>query len=307
MPITNFNSQFDDLQRTYRDSNDEQGLAWLQRLPALLSDLQRRWKLTLQPPFRKLSYNYAARAEREDGTSAVLKVCPLHGEFETEVQALRTFNGMGAVQLLAVDEERGALLLEALEPGEMLTTVQDDAQATHIAAAVMKKLWRPPPPTHSLPSVVQWAAGLSDLRVEFRGGTGPYPEALVDRAERLFSELLGSMGETVVLHGDLHHFNILSARREPWLAIDPKGVLGEREYETGALLRNPIPELLYDPHPRLVLERRIDQLAEELNFDRERVVGWAVAQAMLAEWWSYVPGSNRPGSFLPVAQLLADL
>jgi len=305
--MTDFNSQLVDLQRTYRDSNDAQGLAWLQRLPTLLSDLQCRWKLTLHAPFTQLSYNFAARAERADGTAVVLKVCPLHGGFETEVQALRMFKGKGAVQLLEVDVERGALLLEQLEPGQMLTTVQDDTQATRIAAEVMKKLWRPPPPTHDFPSVVHWAAGLSELRMEFGGGTGPYPEALVDRAERLFSELLGSMGETVVLHGDLHHFNILSAQREPWLAIDPKGVLGEREYETGALLRNPIPELLYNTHPHLVLERRVDQLAEELNFDRERIAGWAVAQAMLAEWWSYVRGSNRPGSFLPVAQLLAAL
>ena len=305
--MTDFNSPPDDLQRTYGDLNDHQGMAWLQQLPALLNDLQRLWKLTLHPPFTQLSYNYAARAERADGTSIVLKVCPLHTGFETEVQALHVFQGNGAVQLLEVDEERGAFLLEQLEPGEMLTTVQDDSQATHIAAKVMKKLWRPPPPAHNLPSVADWAAGLYDLRLEFGGGTGPYPEALVDRAERLFAELLGSMGESVVLHGDLHHFNILSAQREPWLAIDPKGVLGEREYETGALLRNPIPELLDEPHPHLILERRVDQLAEELNFDRERIAGWAVAQAVLAEWWSYVPGSNRPSSFLPVAQILAAL
>jgi streptomycin 6-kinase len=65
-------------------------------------------------------------------------------------------------------------------------------------------------------------------------------------AESLFRELIASSESPVLLHGDLHHFNILSARRQPWLAIDPKGVAGEPAYEPGALLRNPNPELCTD-------------------------------------------------------------
>ena len=78
------------------------------------------------------------------------------------------------------------------------------------------------------------------------------------------------MAPPVVLHGDLHHFNILAAERQPWLAIDPKGVVGEPVYETGALLRNPWPDLLSLPDPGRILARRVDQLAEELGFDRAR-------------------------------------
>ena len=91
----------------------------------------------------------------------------------------------------------------------------------------------------------------------------------------------------MLLHGDLHHGNILSAERQPWLALDPKGVVGEAEYEVGALLRNPMPQILDEAQPRQLLSRRVDQLAEELGFDRARLIGWGLAQAVLSAWWTY--------------------
>jgi streptomycin 6-kinase len=103
----------------------------------------------------------------------------------------------------------------------------------------------------------------------------------------LFTDLLASSQEPILLHGDLHHGNILSAERERWLALDPKGIVGEAAYEVGALLRNPMPQLLKDLHPGRILARRVDQLAEELGFDRERLLSWGIAQAVLSAWWSY--------------------
>ena len=82
------------------------------------------------------------------------------------------------------------------------------------------------------------------------------------------------MSELVLLHRDLHHGTILlSAQRKSWLAIDSKGLLGEREYEVGAMLRNPMPKLLTQPQPERILSRRLDQLSEELEFDRDRLLG----------------------------------
>ena len=169
----------------------------------------------------------------------------------------------------------------------VLVTMKDDVAATSIAASVMKKIRRPAPATHSFPTVADWASCLQKLRPCFGGGTGPFPVKLVEEAERLFSELIFSMGEPVVLHGDLHHFNILSSRREGWAAIDPQGVVGEAEYETGALLRNPSPDIYKHLHLEGVLARRMDQLAEELGFDRQRIRGWAIATALLSVWWYF--------------------
>jgi streptomycin 6-kinase len=115
------------------------------------------------------------------------------------------------------------------------------------------------------------------------------------------------MAEPVLLHGDLHHFNILAAERQPWLALDPKGVVGEPAYEVGALLRNPYPEFLTWPNLDRVLARRVNQLAEELGFDRERLVGWGFAQAVLSGWWSYEDHGHGWESGIALAELFARL
>jgi streptomycin 6-kinase len=196
------------------------------------------------------------------------------------------------------------LLLERLKPGVMLSTVPDDESATAIDAQVMRQLWRPAPVEHNFPTVARWAKGLERLRAEFKGGTGPFPAKLVEQAERLFVELIDTMGQPVLLHGDLHHFNILSAQREPWLAIDPKGLVGEPAYEIGALLRNPTRELIMD---RQVQARRVDLLASELGVDRQRILGWSMAQAVLSAWWSYEDHGHGWEEAMALADLFAQL
>lgn len=261
----------------------EEGVAWLESLPDLLDDCARRWSLQVGPPFEPLSYNYVAPASRADGTRAVLKVGFPNRELLTEMEALRLYAGRGCVQLLEADPERAAFLLERIEPGTTHSRIGDDALMTTIAAELMCRLWRPVPAEHPFPTVADWAAGLDRLRQEFNGGTGPLPSALVAEAEALFAELLPSQAELVLLHGDLHHDNILAASREPWLAIDPKGVVGEPAYEVGALLRNGWRQ---DPDPWRLQARRIAMLAEALGLDRERLRAWGVAQAVLSAWWS---------------------
>jgi streptomycin 6-kinase len=109
-----------------------------------------------------------------------------------------------------------------------------------------------------------------------------------------------------VLHGDLHHYNVLAARREPWLAIDPKGVVGEPAYDTAALLHNPV-EVLETPRPGKVLERRIDLLSQELGLDRERVRGWGLAQAVLAAYWGLEDSGQVWEEALVFAEMLSGI
>jgi streptomycin 6-kinase len=261
------------------------GADWLARLPAIIAECAEAWSLTIGPPF-PLSYNYVVAATRADGSPAVLKIGYPHAELFTEVEALRCFDGRGIAGLLEVDRERSAFLIERLEPGAPLTSVEDVEQATRIAARVMRSLWCAPPAEHEFPTVAGWGRGFARLRARFDGGTGPLPSGLVERAESLFADLLASSDTPMLLHGDLHHHNILSAGRAPWLAIDPKGLVGEPAYETGALLRNPWLRLLDMPDPVRLLARRIAILSEELGFDRRRVRDWAFAQAILSAWWS---------------------
>ena len=293
--------------RRIREVHGVAGGAWLQRLPGLIADCERRWSLKVGAAFEPLSHNYVAPATRADGTKTVLKIGVPTNELSAEIEALRHFAGRGSVRLLDADPDWGALLLERVVPGTPLTDLADDDQATLDAAQVMRQLWHPVPPGHSFASVADWAAGLSRLRARFGGTTGPLPAVLVDRAERLFAELVASMGQPVLLHGDLHHENILAAQRQPWLAIDPKGVTGEPEYEVGALLRNPMPQLLAMPHPEHVLARRMDILAESLGFDRGRLRAWGLAQAVLAAWWSIEDHGQGWETWIACAALLDRL
>jgi streptomycin 6-kinase len=295
-----------DFARTMQEVYGAAGAEWLDRLPALLAYCEQKWSLTVMPPFA-LSYNYVAPAIRNDGSEIVLKVKFPSAELMPEIEALRLYGGRGIAQLLDADQERGVLLLERLDPGTPLSRLTDDEQATSIAAGVMRRLWRPAPQEHPFPTVARWASGLERLREYFGGTTGPLPSRLVEQAESLFAELLASSPEQALLHGDLHHDNILAAEREPWLAIDPKGLVGEPAYEVGALMRNQLPQPLAGEHALRFLSRRLDQLAEELGLERARLHGWSLAQAVLSAWWSFEDHGHGWEPAMALAELLSGM
>lgn len=274
--------------QTCIDLYGESGKAWLRNLPALLDSLADRWQIEVGPPYA-LSYNYVAPARRTDGQPVVLKAGHPNPELACEIKALRLYAGRGIARLLEALPEEGAMLLERLEPGAPLAGLADDDEATRTAAQVMRALWIPLPAEGGalFPTVEKWGRGFKRLRAAFDGGTGPFPAALVERAEGLFADLLASSGPPALLHGDLHHWNILSAQRAPWLALDPKGLAGEPEYEVGALLRNRWPPNPTPDDLRRQAARRLDILAETLGFDRARLRGWTLAQAVLSAWWTY--------------------
>ena len=284
----------------------EAGEKWLRRLPQTLNDVGARWAIQLLSPYQPLSYNYVAPAIRSDGESVVLKAGVPSREFSSEINALEHFGGQGMVRLFTADHDAGFMLLERIEPGEPLHGMKDDCRATSVFAEVTRRMRKVTPGERSFPSVSDWAKGFLRLRNRFEGTTGPLPKSVVDRAEAMMTELIDSMSNPIVLHGDLHHWNILSSEREPWLALDPKGVIGEPEYEVGAWLRNPFPQILQEPNLQGIMARRADQLVEELGFDRSRVVEWAYCQAVLAGVWSYEDGSDDWRGWLACADHFAS-
>ena len=265
---------------------------WLARLPRLLAEAASRWDLEPGAPVDGLSYNYVCTADllpsprmgRRDGDEGILKIGIPNRELTSEIECLKAWNGLPhhpSVRLIESDSANGLLLLERLRPGETLATLPDDDRATQIAADVMSRLWISAPAEHNFITLKSWFDGLAGLRPRFGGGTGPFPTRLVETVEGLIRELFAE-DETWLIHGDCHHYNILSHGDE-WRVIDPKGVVGAREYEVAPFMLNPV----YQPRPNIKREtvRRLDIFSERLGLDRQRLWAWTVAHSVLSAWW----------------------
>jgi streptomycin 6-kinase len=221
-----------------------------------------------------------------DGNRVVLKLTKHACDESHSGEVLRAYEGVGAVRVY--EAETGVVLLERLEPGEPLVNVVkrgDDQRATQILAEVISKLaGREAPP--ECPTVADWGRGF-DRYLE--SGDQQIPRALVSEARDLYQELVSSQRTTMLLHGDLQHYNVLFDAERGWVAIDPKGVIGELEYEVCALFRNPIemPELFATP---ATIKRRLEMLTNSLHLDYSRALKWSYAQAVLSAIWDIEDG-----------------
>ncbi|MGH2995959.1 MAG: aminoglycoside phosphotransferase family protein [Gaiellaceae bacterium] len=257
------------------------GTAWLERLPDLVEECATLWGLELEASFEQVHVSFVARARLPDGTAAVLKVNFPEPEGEHEPDALAHWGGEGAVRLLAHDPERRALLVERCEPGTTLWELADEEEANRLAAGLLRRLWRPPPAEHPFRHLADEAARWAEeLPIRWRGLGEPFERELLEEAVAFLREAGPAQGEEAVLHQDFHGGNVLRARREHWLAIDPKPLVGEREFDTASLLRDRRAELVRDPDPQARVRRRLDQLAGELELDPERMRGWGIAHAL---------------------------
>ncbi|MBI5839889.1 MAG: phosphotransferase [Chloroflexi bacterium] len=286
-----------------QNSFGEEGKSFLVDLPRLIEIASNQWGLTDVSPVSNLSCNFVAFAKCREG-DVVLKIGVPNRELRSEILALRFFNGEGAVRLLEFDAEHSMFLLERLRPGEMLTTIEDDERATHIAADVMLRLWREVPDNLPFIKLTEWFDGLKKLRPAFNGGTGPFPEKLVERVDETLPRLYAESSPPCLIHGDFHHFNVLSSERG-WIAIDPKGVIGHPEYEVGPLLINPWGSFLNGTNPKVQTERRISILSERLGFPRQRLLEWGLCHAVLSAWWDMQPDGTGGEYSLHCAEIFA--
>lgn len=266
----------------------EEGARWLEALPELAERAAAEWGVHVRRTY-PMTFHWVAEVERDDGSKAVLKLGVADGHLDAEAEALRLFDGQGAVRLLASDLGKGAFLLERADPGTPLTV--DDEPALF---DVGRRLHRAPV-SGDLPH-------LRTLRGAFeRYPGGPIPQRMVDRAVELFDDLCDSAPRETVLHGDLHHGNVLRATREEWLAIDPHGLVGDPGYDGGAMLYNPDPSRR-DPSLLALVPGRIERLAEHEPVDR--VVAWGFVMSVLSELWTVEASGQGRTRALDVARLL---
>jgi streptomycin 6-kinase len=250
-----------------------EGRAWLARLPRLVDECVEQWSLRIGDQFPYAFESLASAAILPDGTGAVLKVQFPGRENEHEAAALTRWDGVGAVRLLAYDVDRHALLLERCEPGTPLSELEQD-EALDVIAELLPRLWKPArEPFRSLADEAAWWAGYLPASWERAGK--PFERGLLDAALDVLESFPESQGELVLLSQDLHAGNILRAKREPWLLIDPKPLAGEREFSVAAIVRGD--EL---GRGQSDVRHRLDRLTSELGLDRDRARGWTLAQTL---------------------------
>ncbi|HNC90765.1 MAG TPA: aminoglycoside phosphotransferase family protein [Anaerolineales bacterium] len=288
---------------TIKNVYKRDGERFLAVLPVLIDEVSDRWGLTKVTPVPNLSFNFVAFANRGDD-EVILKMGVPNPELTSEMTALKLFNGDGACQLLEHDEERGLLLLERLKPGKMLAKLEDDEERTIIAAEVMSKLWREVSSDNKFIKLSDWFAGLKKIRPHFDGGTGPFPKKLLERVESFLPELFADT-DVKLMHGDFHHFNILSSERG-WLVIDPKGVIGPVGYEVGPLMLNPWSSISDWSRFKVHAERRVSILAERLGWEREKIINWSTAHAILSAWWS-IEDNMEDANTIQCAEIFSQL
>lgn len=268
-----------DLVRQRAESAGTVGRTWLAELPTVLADLADHWGLELGEPYVGGTAGYVTRATRADGTPVVLKVAaPLSHEeeatFRRSVRAHELAEGRGCVELLAVDHDRHAIVLERLGPNldqagfsipEILDAVVDALLA----------LWRPLPADHGLMDGSESAAWLGDFIAESWAAAGqPCPRAVIDRALECCEQRAAAHDPTaeVLVHGDAHGWNTVIAG-DGFKLVDPEGLASEPAHDLAVPMREYNAPLLAGDTPRLVWERA-EHLGARAGVDPEAIWQW---------------------------------
>ena len=273
----------DTIHRVFGDD----GRAWLPRLPGILAQCRAKWKLSASVPCAAMSLNYLEFAVTAAGEPVALKVGVPHSELYTEMEALALYDGHRAVRLLDADRELGALLLQRLRPGTMLWHLGDNARETRIAASILSALHVPAPERHGMPTFARWVQRAFYLTRTEWDPEERMPRDLLDRAERAFHEIERTAPRTVVLHGDLHHENILYDERSGWTAIDPKGVVGAPILDVGRFLQNQLPGSLPPADRETRVRERVNILSAEMGYTPEAVAASSLVDCVLSHCWSF--------------------
>ncbi len=271
------------------------GRKWLADLPALIAKLADDWSLKEITPVENMTFNYVATAITKSNQSVVLKMSCDEKNLANEVQALECFAGNGAIQVISYHTVYHALLLQQAVPGVTLKSLYP-AQVEYVMdcyIATMKKLHSTQLAKNNFRHIRDWLVALDHL------SENVCSSQLIHHARTLKNKLLSSLSREVFLHGDLHHDNILQ-HGDQWLAIDPKGVIGELEFEIAAFDFMYIDELASSSDVKYLVGARINVLAQKAQLSSQRIKDWMFVRLLLMAAWRVEDGGN-PESAIKLA------
>ncbi|HZJ03880.1 MAG TPA: aminoglycoside phosphotransferase family protein [Nocardioidaceae bacterium] len=257
---------------------------WVDRLPALLDGLLEEWQLSIDGWMMHGFVALVVPVRSPGGRAAVLKVSFPDDESEHEHLALQHWGGTGAVRLLRADPHQRAMLLERLHPERLDAT--GDLEACEIVAGLYGLLHVPAlPQLRLLTSYVdRWAGELGDLP-----RNSSLPRRLVEQAISLSRDFVADPASTgTMIHGDLHYENVMAADREPWLAIDPKPISGDPNYEVAPMLWNRFDELASSTSGQSLrdgVRGRFHALVDHAGLDEHRARDWVVVRMLNNACW----------------------
>jgi streptomycin 6-kinase len=282
----------------------DEGEDWVERLPARVEALLDGWALTVVGETMFGYVGIVVPVRRADGTSAALKVSYPDEESASELPALQAWEGRGAVRVLCHDDSGYALLLEWLDPQRSLFSVPV-AEGVDVLGALLRRLHARTAPG-SVPRLadecVRW---LDTVPRDWDAHCRDEDRRLLDAALETFRDLGPAAGDTL-LHRDLHYGNVLAAAREPWLAIDPKGMAGDAGYDVLPAVWNQLDALLAAADPHAAVRRRVDRLCEVAGIERAAAYRWTQARAVEDLMWQLRTGNAGPGGEILIAEALLD-
>ncbi|MCC5033390.1 aminoglycoside phosphotransferase family protein [Streptomyces sp. WAC 00631] len=273
----------------------EAGRAWVAALPGLAESYLGRWRLRRDGPVAHGVAALVVPVVGADGTPAVLKLQPVTDETAGEPDALRAWDGDGAVRLLRSDPETGTMLLERLDPARTLAGVGDDMAALRVLAELLARLT-----AHPAPPGVRRLGDAADgmlrrLPAVLPALADPAERRLLDACGGAVRELAGEPGDRL-LHWDLHYENVLAplpgSGRGPWLAIDPKPLTGDPGFELLPALRNRWDDVTATGDVPRAVRRRFDLMTEILGLDRARARGWTLGRVLQTCLWETESGAT---------------
>lgn len=260
------------------DGADSPRRVWMAALPEIGAGLSRRWSLRVGRPYQPGGCgSWAAPAVGGAGARVVLKVGWRHAEGEHEAEGLRSWRGEGTVQLIDAlrFEHTSALLLERCEPGTALADVLPAPDQDVVIAGLLRRLWIEPSPGHPFQTLSSMCDRWADEFEHKRATSDPQlrlDPGLTRAGIELFRALPRTADRSVLLYTDLHPENVLAARREPWLAIDPKPYVGDPTYDALQHMLNHPNRLAADP------TGFVRRMAALLDLDPSRLRDWLFAR-----------------------------
>ena len=252
------------------------GQQWLDALSQTLGAFAQKYGLTDLQPVANMTFNYVARAQ-QGSKSVILKLGMNHQALHKEGVCLACFTEHGGPQLLA--SEAGMLLMQQLQPGTTLKSYypQQEVAATNILCDLIKRLHAAAiPAKHDFYTLGQLLTTLDDELA--------IPGSILQAARKMRDGLLASSTAQVLLHGDLHHENILQQHND-WYAIDPKGFIGDPVYEVCCYMRNPSPDLVQHNNLADCIARRAEIISKQLDFPLQRINQWFFVSTVLSWAW----------------------